>query len=235
MPGVPPPHDPIEASLTSADDRVRLNHWLPPQAGVMPKIRIGRLLDQFTLGAADRLRPAGCRCGHRPGSPATARRASISRALPGRAGHCRHGHIRVPALASDGSLPQPVLHGVHHPRWCENPCRSPAALLAPRLHAGHRVVPFPEGRSGGPDLDRQGRFGDCPELAWHSAYPSFHRSRALVAFLGEHALDAQRRRHLRPAVLDRPVAAGDTDHLGGDPERGLDRPAIPVAHVPRGP
>jgi methionine sulfoxide reductase catalytic subunit len=42
VPGFRPSHDPIEASLTSADDRVRLNHWLPPQAGVVPRIRIGR-------------------------------------------------------------------------------------------------------------------------------------------------------------------------------------------------
>ena len=32
VPGFRPSHDPIEASLTSADDRVRLDHWLPPQA-----------------------------------------------------------------------------------------------------------------------------------------------------------------------------------------------------------
>jgi sulfoxide reductase catalytic subunit YedY len=32
-------HDPIEASLTKADDRIRLNHWLPPQAGIVPLVR----------------------------------------------------------------------------------------------------------------------------------------------------------------------------------------------------
>ena len=37
-----PVHDPLEVSLSAADDRVRLSHWMPPQAGVMPKIRIGR-------------------------------------------------------------------------------------------------------------------------------------------------------------------------------------------------
>ncbi|MGY6123868.1 molybdopterin-dependent oxidoreductase (plasmid) [Paraburkholderia strydomiana] len=36
------PHDPAEADLSPADDRVRLNHWLPPQAGVVPRIRIGQ-------------------------------------------------------------------------------------------------------------------------------------------------------------------------------------------------
>jgi hypothetical protein len=35
-------HDPIEAELSPADDRVLLNNWLPPQVGVVPKIRIGR-------------------------------------------------------------------------------------------------------------------------------------------------------------------------------------------------
>ena len=35
-------HDPIETGLSSADDRVRLNHWLPPRAGVIPKIRFGQ-------------------------------------------------------------------------------------------------------------------------------------------------------------------------------------------------
>ena len=33
--------DPLEQALSPADDRVRLSHWLPPQAGVMPKIRFG--------------------------------------------------------------------------------------------------------------------------------------------------------------------------------------------------
>ena len=37
-----PPHDAVEASLSPADDRVHLNHWLPPQAGVVPRIRIGQ-------------------------------------------------------------------------------------------------------------------------------------------------------------------------------------------------
>jgi methionine sulfoxide reductase catalytic subunit len=35
-------HDRLATNLSSADDRVRLNAWLPPQAGVVPKIRIGQ-------------------------------------------------------------------------------------------------------------------------------------------------------------------------------------------------
>jgi len=35
-------HDPIEANLSPADDRILLNDWLPPKVGVVPKIRIGQ-------------------------------------------------------------------------------------------------------------------------------------------------------------------------------------------------
>src|SRR5665213_1965816 len=34
-------HDPLALKLSLADDRVLLSKWLPPQAGVVPKIRIG--------------------------------------------------------------------------------------------------------------------------------------------------------------------------------------------------
>ena len=34
--------EPLEAALIGADDRLRLNHWLPPQAGIVPRIRIGQ-------------------------------------------------------------------------------------------------------------------------------------------------------------------------------------------------
>ena len=37
-----PTHDPIQASLTPADDRVLLSHWLPPQSGIVPRIRFGQ-------------------------------------------------------------------------------------------------------------------------------------------------------------------------------------------------
>ncbi len=41
-PLVPLPHDPLAAKLTSADDRLRLSDWLPPQWGIVPRIRIGQ-------------------------------------------------------------------------------------------------------------------------------------------------------------------------------------------------
>ena len=34
--------EPLEGALTGADDRLLLNHWLPPQSGIVPRIRIGR-------------------------------------------------------------------------------------------------------------------------------------------------------------------------------------------------
>ena len=39
---MPRQHDPLAKSLSPADDRVRPDEWLPPQAGVVPKIRIGQ-------------------------------------------------------------------------------------------------------------------------------------------------------------------------------------------------
>ena len=35
-------HDPLAKLLSAADDRVRLSHWLPPQTGVIPRVRIGQ-------------------------------------------------------------------------------------------------------------------------------------------------------------------------------------------------
>ena len=40
--GVTPPRDPLAAKLSAADDRILLSHWLPPQEGIVPRIRIGR-------------------------------------------------------------------------------------------------------------------------------------------------------------------------------------------------
>ena len=39
---VQPQHDPLATKLSAADDRVRLSAWLPPQTGVVPKLRIGQ-------------------------------------------------------------------------------------------------------------------------------------------------------------------------------------------------
>ena len=38
----PPSPEPLRAQLSDADDRIRLDHWMPPQQGIVPRIRIGR-------------------------------------------------------------------------------------------------------------------------------------------------------------------------------------------------
>src|ERR1700730_16994919 len=38
----PPSTEPLRASLSDADDRLRLKHWMAPQQGIAPRIRIGR-------------------------------------------------------------------------------------------------------------------------------------------------------------------------------------------------
>jgi hypothetical protein len=36
------PVKPLRAKLGDADDCIRLNHWMPPQQGIAPRIRVGR-------------------------------------------------------------------------------------------------------------------------------------------------------------------------------------------------
>jgi len=51
-----PTHDPIASTLSAADDRIVLTDWLPPQEGIVPRIRIGRrwisILWAIPIGAA---------------------------------------------------------------------------------------------------------------------------------------------------------------------------------------
>ena len=42
-----PPHDPIASTLSAADDRIVMSEWLPPQEGIVPRIRIGRRNGEF--------------------------------------------------------------------------------------------------------------------------------------------------------------------------------------------
>jgi hypothetical protein len=38
----PPSPEPLRAKLSDADNRIRLDHWMPPKNGIFPRIRIGR-------------------------------------------------------------------------------------------------------------------------------------------------------------------------------------------------
>lgn len=44
MPVIPqsPSPEPLRTSLSDADDRIRLNHWMAPQWGIVPRIRVGQ-------------------------------------------------------------------------------------------------------------------------------------------------------------------------------------------------
>ena len=52
----PPRHDPIASTLSAADDRIVMSEWLPPQEGIVPRIRVGRrwvsILWALPIGAA---------------------------------------------------------------------------------------------------------------------------------------------------------------------------------------
>ena len=34
--------EPLETALSHADDHLLVDHWMPPQAGIVPRVRIGR-------------------------------------------------------------------------------------------------------------------------------------------------------------------------------------------------
>jgi len=55
-PSTLPTPEPLEAVLNGADDRLRLSHWLPPQEGIVPRVRLGRrwvsVLWALPIGAA---------------------------------------------------------------------------------------------------------------------------------------------------------------------------------------
>lgn len=229
VPDTLPAHDPLEVSLSSADDRVRLSHWMPPQAGVMQKVRIGRhwvsllwalpaafviLIVAIAVAQALRQQPSVqafliplFRC------------TSIGKA----------DDIRVSFMVAVVALPEFVFYDLHNSRRHPDLGRSSKTLLEARLYPGNRVVPFSKRCANGPRLDRQRRLRDASELAGNSGYSPFHRPCQMVAFLRQSALDAQRRCHLHFAFLDRPVATHSPHHVGRVPERHLDRITICLA------
>ena len=183
----PPSPEPLRAKLSDADDRIRLNHWMPPQQGIFPRIRIGsrwiNTLWALPIGAAALLCLIAL--------------AQSLRELPSVDGlhpePSRHraigavGRLRLSLVAAAPAFPEHVLHAVHHAGRPANPGRSPAALLGPRLHAGNRLVPVPGAGAEGPHLDRQGRFRHAADLARHSRPAPYAWAVALVAFLGQPA------------------------------------------------
>ena len=148
--------EPLEARAHRADDRLLLNHWMPPQAGIVPRIRIGQrwvsTLWALPIGAAalSVLIAIAQSLRELPGVKAFIKR--ISRHRPGRA----VGGLRLSLVAAAPALPEHVLHDVHHPGRHPDPGRPPAALLEAGLHAGDGLVPLPGPGPERAHLDRQG-------------------------------------------------------------------------------
>ena len=75
MTEIPAMPEPLDAALTGADARLRLNHWLPPQNGIAPRICIGRrwvtvlwaLPIRATFQTPDRHRAKSSRASRRSG------------------------------------------------------------------------------------------------------------------------------------------------------------------------
>jgi len=82
--------------LSSADDRVLLSRWLPPQAGVVPKVRIGNRWVNV-LWALPLIFLALVLGSHLPKRCENSRRFNVSPALPWCADGSCSRHFRFPA------------------------------------------------------------------------------------------------------------------------------------------
>ena len=227
----PPSPEPLRASLSDADDRIRLNHWMPPQQGIFPRIRIGsrwiNTLWALPIGAAALLCLIALAQSLRELPSVTA----FIQNHPGIAQSAPSVDSGFPVVAAAPAFPEHVLHAVHHAGRPADPGRSSAALLGPRLHAGKRLVPLPGAGAEGPHLDRQGRFRHAADMARHSRPAPYARPVALVAFLGQPVVADQRRRLLCAAVFHRPVAQAGAADLGGVPGRALDGDPVCLAEL----
>ena len=223
----PPSTEPLHASLSDADDRLRLNHWMAPQQGIAPRIRIGRrwinTLWGLPIGAAALLCLIAL--------------AQSLRELPRVVAFIQqHPGIAQSAPSVDSGFPwwlqlQHFLNMFFMLFIMR--AGSPAALLGPRLYTWNRLVPFPASGAQGPHLDRQGRFRHAADLPRHSGSASYPWARAVVALLGQFAVADQRRRLLCASVLYRSVAQARAPDLGGVPSRAVDGDPICIAELSR--
>ena len=144
------------------------HHWLPPQAGIVPRVRIGRrwvsVLWAIPIGAAALMVLIAVAQSLRELPGVQGLHRAVPRHRPGRA----VGGIRLSVVAAGPAFPQHAIHAVHHPGRHADPRRSSTALLEAGLHAGDRLVPFPGPGAEGAGVDRQGRFRHLPDMARHS-------------------------------------------------------------------
>ena len=203
---VTPSHDPIAASLSPADDRILLSHWLPPQEGIVPRVRVGRrwisVLWALPLGFAALILAIAV--------------AQSLREYPAvQAFITRYPGIAQAAPSVDSGFPWWLrLQHFLNMFFMMFIIRAGIQILAdhPRLYWKRDCTP-------GTDWFRfqrpvpTGRIwtakDDSVTLPTWLGIPGLrHSDRAgpLVALLGQPAVDDQRHRLLRAAVLDRPVA-----------------------------
>ena len=228
----PPSPEPLRAKLSDADDRIRLNHWMPPQQGIFPRIRMGsrwiNTLWALPIGAAALLCLIAL--------------AQSLRELPSVMAFIQsHPGIAQSAPSVDSGFPWWLqLQHFLNMFFMLFIMRAGLQILAdhPRLYWGRDCtpgtdwfrfqVPVPKGRIWTAKDDSV----TLPTWLGIPGIAPYAWAVALVAFLRQPAVADQRRRVLRAAVFHRPVAAAGAADLGGLPGRALDRDPIRFAEFP---
>jgi hypothetical protein len=155
--------EPLRTKLSDADDRIRLNHWMPPQQRIAPRIRIGRRWINTMWGLPIAATALLCLIAV----------AQSLREIPGvEAFIQQHPGIAQAAPSVDSGFPwwlqlQHFLNMFFFMLFImraglQIPGRPSPALLGPRLHAGRRLVPLSGPGPEGARLDRQGRSVTLP-------------------------------------------------------------------------
>ena len=208
MPARPPPSlaEPLRVKLSDADDRIHLNHWMPPQQGIAPRIRIGQRWINTLWGLPIAAAALLCLIAVAQSLREIPGVEAFIRQHPGIAQAAPSVDFGLSVVVAASALPEHVPYAVHHAGRAANSGRPSTALLGPRLHAGDRLVPLPGSGAEGARLDRQGRFRHSADMARHSGPAPYPWAVALVAFLGQPAVADQRRCFLRAAVFNRSMA-----------------------------
>ena len=183
---------------------IRLSHWMPPQKGIAPRIRIGQRWFNTLWTSADRTAALLCLMRSRKSARASRRRGLY----PGTSRHsrvCAISQRRLSLVAAASALPEHVLHAVHHAGRPANPGRLPRLYWRRDCTPGSEWFCFqvPSGRANRTAKDDSSR---CQP----ARHPGLRHTLGLSRwwhFSVNLLVADQRRRLLRPAVFDRPVAS----------------------------
>ena len=184
-----PPHDPITSTLSAADDRIVLSHWLPPQEGVVPRIRIGRrwisILWAIPIGAAALVL-------------LVALAQSLRELLSVQAFIKEYAGIAQAAPSVDTGFPWWLqLQHFLNMLFMMFIIRAGIQILAdhPRLYWKRDCTPGTEWFRFQQEVPKdrvwtsKDELGDHPEMAGHPWHSALHRARPLVAFFHLAAVD----------------------------------------------